>query len=85
MRFNNQDNEKLKELIPDIDQESIPYGYYGCDIRDVQQQTENLRKAVKALIEVTNEGGKREMPEDFPWCFVTIIEQITGKKYEEIC
>ena len=80
MRCSNQDDEKLKELIPDIDQESIPYGYYGCDIRDVQQQTENLRKAVKVMTKYLSSRTNENV-----FMMVAALETITGKKYEEIC
>jgi hypothetical protein len=77
-------DERLKELVPDVDKED----FFGANIWDedqIQQQTENLKKAVKALIEICDDlnescGGRGQI-EDI---YNPLLEQITGTKYEEI-
>lgn len=81
-------NDRLKEMIPDVCVYALYTGRYITDVEKVQQQTENLRKAVKALIDILYpEKAIGSISEDIhridKLCKET-IEQITGKKYAEI-
>jgi hypothetical protein len=80
------EEERLKELIPNVDEYEDDRGNPVYYPKDVQKQTEDLRKAVKVLCQVVDgfeNGGNQD-------CIGTvgflkdIIEDLTGIKYEEI-
>jgi hypothetical protein len=85
-------DERLKELIPDIEglhvtnvRYSDAYFYKAYETSEVEQQGENLRKAVKALMTFADEACENPYDCKCAYCNLVItIEQITGKKYSEI-
>jgi hypothetical protein len=82
-------DEQLEILVPyvkaKINKSYKPYKYEMNHI-EADKQTENLRKAVEALIEstedlITQYGQVGYSTIDYN---KSLVEQITGKKYEEI-
>ena len=66
------------------------YGYKAglkASEEEVQQQTENLRKAVESIDRIYKwfQDTPEEKRYGNPVFLKATIEQITGKKYEEIC
>jgi hypothetical protein len=82
-------DERMKELIPDIEYYNGGNGFMQPDTEQIRQQTENLRKAVKALEKIIDNiestPGHSSMVEsedarEENWNIAyDAIEQITGK------
>ncbi len=74
-------DDKLRELVPDVGTHDMNLeDEYMCLETPVKEQTENLRRAVKGLLNVydCDNTAVRKIRIN------SVLKQITGKKYTEI-